>query len=67
MTLVEVSIAAVVLAMLLTGLVTAMRSFALTYGSLEGLTQSTERLRETTSFFVTVCERPFLWAPMLSN
>lgn len=50
MTLVEVSIAAVVLAMLLTGLVTAMRSFALTYGSLEGLTQSTERLRETTSF-----------------
>lgn len=50
MTLVEVSIAAVVLAMLVTGLVTAMRSFAVTYGSLEVLTQNTERLREATSF-----------------
>ena len=50
MTLVEVVIATLVLAMILLGLVTAMRTFSDSYASLRAVSQRASVLSETTSF-----------------
>ena len=50
MTLVEVVIATLVLAMILLGLVTAMRTFSNSYTSLGAVSQRVSALSEATSF-----------------